>query len=463
MALRTIRQFGDPILNKHAKEVVQLTPNLKDLIDDMFDTMYDAGGVGLAAPQVGILKRIVVIDVSESQDQPIVLVNPTILETSGEQTGMEGCLSLPGKYGEVTRPNYVKVHAFDRNMQEETLEGEGLLARCFVHEIEHLDGHLFTEHVKGDLVEAAPEEGAEEEVTLAVTQPDREKGRGRKIEESAVKTCAEKWNIPVFQPSKIRQPENAERIRAEKPDLIIVAAFGQILSQEILDIPRLGCINVHGSLLPKYRGAAPIQRSILDGEKETGVTIMQMDAGIDTGDMIAQEKVEIAADETSGSLYEKLAEAGGNLLIRTLPSILDGTAVRTPQPEEGASYAKMLDRRMGKIDWTKSAEEIGRLVRGLNPWPSAYTTLGGREFKIWGAAAQDGGSADLECPADADVCAPGTVVCTDKERIYVKTGRGILALTEVQAEGKKRMPASAFMRGFHFEPGKTVLGGEVLK
>lgn len=297
-------------------------------------------------------------------------------------------------------------------------------------------------------------------VTLAVTQPDREKGRGRKIEESAVKTCAEKWNIPVFQPSKIRLPENAERIRAEKPDLIIVAAFGQILSQEILDIPRLGCINVHGSLLPKYRGAAPIQRSILDGEKETGVTIMQMDAGIDTGDMIAQEKVEIAADETSGSLYEKLAEAGGNLLIRTLPSILDGTAVRTPQPEEGASYAKMLDRRMGKIDWTKSAEEIGRLVRGLNPWPSAYTTLGGREFKIWGAAAQDGVSADLECPADADVCAPGTVVCTDKERIYVKTGRGILTLTEVQAEGKKRMPASAFMRGFHFEPGKTVLGGE---
>ena len=163
MALRTIRQFGDPILNKHAKEVVQLTPNLKDLIDDMFDTMYDAGGVGLAAPQVGILKRIVVIDVSESQDQPIVLVNPTILETSGEQTGMEGCLSLPGKCGEVTRPNYVKVHAFDRNMQEETLEGEELLARCFVHEIEHLDGHLFTEHVKGDLVEAAPEEGAEEE------------------------------------------------------------------------------------------------------------------------------------------------------------------------------------------------------------------------------------------------------------------------------------------------------------
>lgn len=163
MSLRTIRRFGDPILEKHCKEVTELTPRLDDLIDDMFDTMYDAGGVGLAAPQVGVLKRIVVIDVSQEQNEPIVLINPVIVETSGEQTGLEGCLSLPGKYGEVTRPDYVKVIAQDRNMKKRTLEGTELLARCFCHEIEHLDGHLFTEKVEGDLVEPDQDAGDGEE------------------------------------------------------------------------------------------------------------------------------------------------------------------------------------------------------------------------------------------------------------------------------------------------------------
>ena len=161
MALRTIRRFGDPVLEKHCKEVTELTPRLNELIDDMFDTMYEAGGVGLAAPQVGVLKRIVVIDVSAEQNEPLVLINPVIVETSGEQTGLEGCLSLPGEYGEVTRPNYVKVTALDRNMKERILEGTELLARCFCHEIEHLDGHLFTEKVEGDLV--SPEDSDESE------------------------------------------------------------------------------------------------------------------------------------------------------------------------------------------------------------------------------------------------------------------------------------------------------------
>ena len=292
------------------------------------------------------------------------------------------------------------------------------------------------------------------EVILAVTQPDRQKGRGRKVIQTPVKICAEKWNVPVFQPSRIRDPEAIERIRGLAPDLIIVAAFGQILPQELLDIPRLGCINIHASLLPKLRGAAPIQWAVINGEAESGITLMQMDAGLDTGDILFQEKVPIGPRETGGSLYEKLAVLGGEMIVRCLPLIEAGHVCPVRQNNEDSTYAPMLRKEMGEIDWTLPAVEIERRMRGMLPWPGAYTVLNGHVLKIWKAEVLEEGYCSEK---KGQLQKPGTVVATDKKAVYVAAGEGTLALLEVQAEGKKRMGTDAFLRGNSVSAG-TVLG-----
>ncbi|MDO5132564.1 MAG: methionyl-tRNA formyltransferase [Eubacteriales bacterium] len=294
-----------------------------------------------------------------------------------------------------------------------------------------------------------------EEVILAVTQPDRQKGRGRKVIRTPVRLCAEKWGVPVFQPAKIREPEAVAKIRELAPDLIVVAAFGQILPQELLDIPRLGCINIHASLLPKLRGAAPIQWAVINGDPLSGVTLMQMDAGLDTGDILAQESVPIAGDETGESLYEKLAALGGSMIVRYLPEIEAGTLMPVPQQEELSSYAPMLRKEAGQIDWSVSAARIERRLRGMLPWPGAFTTLDGQTLKIWKAEIADPQSLP-EGSADGRP-APGTVLRTDKRAVYVACGEGVLALLEVQAEGRKRMETGAFLRGNPVSAG-TVLG-----
>ena len=273
-------------------------------------------------------------------------------------------------------------------------------------------------------------------VSLVVTQPDRQKGRGKSLVKSPVKLLAEKWNIPVFQPDRIRRPEAVRRLREEEPDLIVVAAFGQILSKEILDLPPLGCVNVHTSLLPMYRGAAPIQWAVINGEKYSGVTIMKMDEGLDTGPILLQERLELDPKETGESLYDKLSVMGGRLLLDAVKGLEEGTLAAVPQEGE-TCYASMLKKEMGDIDWTQSARKIERLVRGLNSWPSAYTRFQDRILKIWDADVLD----------EEDEEAPGTVVRTDKNTIYVRCGQGILAVREVQIEGKKRMPVSAFLLG----------------
>ena len=289
-----------------------------------------------------------------------------------------------------------------------------------------------------------------QEVILAVTQPDRQKGRGRKVIQTPVKICAEKWNVPVFQPVRIREPEAIEKIRALAPDLIVVAAFGQILPQELLDIPRLGCINIHASLLPKLRGAAPIQWSVINGDSESGITLMQMNAGLDTGDILFQESVPVGPSETGESLYEKLARLGGEMIVRHLPAIEAGDISPVPQDDEKSSYAPMLRKEMGEIDWSMPAAGIEQRMRGMLPWPGAYTAFGGHTLKIWGARVLP----DAEVPAGTT---PGTVLYTDKKTICVACGEGALALLEVQAEGKKRMAADAFLRGTKIPEG-TVLG-----
>ena len=284
------------------------------------------------------------------------------------------------------------------------------------------------------------------DVSLVVTQPDRQKGRGKSVVKTPVKILAEEWNIPVFQPVRVRTPEAVARLREEKADLIVVAAFGQILSKEILDLPPYGCVNVHTSLLPMYRGAAPIQWVILNGEKYSGVTIMKMDEGLDTGPILLQEKLELDPKETGESLYDKLSLMGGKLLLKAIEGLQAGTL--TPVPQEGENcYASMLKKEMGDIDWTWSAEKTERFVRGLNSWPSAYTRYQGKILKIW----------DADVIAEESGAAPGTVVRTDKAAIYVACGQETLALKEVQIEGKKRMPVSAFLLGYHVKAG-DILG-----
>ena len=288
------------------------------------------------------------------------------------------------------------------------------------------------------------------EVCLAVTQPDKPKGRGGKMQYTPVKEKALFYNIPVYQPKRVRDPECVEELRKYNADVMVVVAFGQILPKEILEMTPYGCINVHASLLPKYRGAAPIQWAIIEGEEVTGVTTMQMDEGLDTGDMILKTEVPVAADETGESLHDKLAAAGAALCVETLKALEDGTAVREKQGESPTAYAKMLTKELGDIDWAEPAVKIERLVRGLNSWPSAYTHWNGKVMKIWRAAAEVAETADVQ---------PGTVVSVERESFAVQTGDGVLRVLEVQMPGKKRMDAGAFLRGNTMEPGELLTRG----
>lgn len=286
------------------------------------------------------------------------------------------------------------------------------------------------------------------EIVGVVTQPDKPKGRGKTLLPTPVKAVALEHNLPVYQPERARDPQFVELMQSLAPEAIIVVAFGQILPKAILDLPKYGCINVHASLLPEYRGAAPIQWAVIDGKKESGVTIMRMNEGLDTGDMISKTVVPLAEDETGGSLFDKLSEEGAKLCVTTLEEIAAGRAVYEKQPEESTTdYARMIDKKMGEIDWTQSAEKIEQLIRGLNPWPSAYTYLNGKSLKIWKAEVLEEMSEEQ----------PGHVVKAEKDKLYIQTGKGILNVQELQLEGKKRMETDAFLRGYQIEA-KTGLG-----
>lgn len=267
---------------------------------------------------------------------------------------------------------------------------------------------------------------------------------------SPVKEKALEHNLPVYQPKRARDPEFIGQMRDLNPDVMVVVAFGQILPKDLLDIPKYGCINVHASLLPKYRGAAPIQWAVIRGEKVSGVTTMQMDVGLDTGDMLMKTEVALAEDETGGSLHDKLSVLGGELLIETLKGIEAGTIRPEKQDDSQAGeYARMLDKALGKIDFSMPAGEIERLIRGLNPWPSAYTFYHGKTMKLWKAevvSADDGGEA----------AAPGQILSVDKKGFTVQTGEGALRILELQMEGKKRMDAGAFLRGCPMAAGEIL-------
>ena len=285
------------------------------------------------------------------------------------------------------------------------------------------------------------------EVAAVVTQPDRPRGRGKELQMTPVKVQALAYGIPVYQPEKVKDPAFVEILRNLQPEVIVVIAFGQILSRDILDLPPYGCINIHASLLPKYRGAAPIQWPVIDGEKETGVTTMMMDVGLDTGDMLEKTIIPLDPKETGGSLFDKLSQAGGPLILSTLEKLKAGTAVRTPQTDEDSTYAKMLTKSLGQIDWSMEAAAIERLIRGLNPWPSAYTFVHGKTLKIW--------DADV-LKESSDGAAPGQIIRTDPHSLIVAAGEALLSIRELQLEGKKRMDVETFLRGYTIEKGEIL-------
>ena len=281
-------------------------------------------------------------------------------------------------------------------------------------------------------------ESGKHEILAVVTQPDRPKGRGNKLLQTPVKEYALEQGLTVYQPQKVKTPEFVELLHELQPELIVVAAFGQFLSKEILELPKYGCINVHASLLPKYRGAAPIQYAIIKGEKESGVTIMQMDIGMDTGAMLDKVVVPIEENTTMGELHDALREQGAALLLQVIDKIAAGTAVAEPQDDAQATYATLLDRSMEHIDWSKTAQEVHNLIRGFNPAPSTFTKLpNGKSLKIWGSKMTDKSSA----------AAAGTVIETGKHSLFVACGEGVLEITGVQPESKKRMPAQVFLNG----------------
>lgn len=282
------------------------------------------------------------------------------------------------------------------------------------------------------------------EIALVVSQPDRPKGRGHELVPTPVKAAALAHNLRIYQPDKIRRGEAEEILRDTEADVIVVAAFGQLIPKTILEMKRYGCINVHGSLLPKYRGAAPIQWAVIDGEKESGITIMQMDEGLDTGDMLLKAAISLDPKETGGSLFDKLSALGASLCVEALEKLEAGELKPEKQGESLTDYARMLTKEMGELDWSRPAVELERLIRGLNPWPSAYTRLSGKTVKIWDADV-------CEEEAAGRVC--GEIARVTKDAVYVACGQGLLKINELQVSGKKRMDTAAFLRGYHLEKG----------
>jgi methionyl-tRNA formyltransferase len=473
MAILDILEYPDPRLRTKAKPVNVVDDSVRTLIDDMLETMYEAPGIGLAASQVNVHRRIIVVDVSENRDEPHAFINPE-LEVFGERVETEeGCLSVPGFYEPVTRSEGVRVKAVDRHGLPLEAEFEGLLAVCIQHECDHLEGKLFVDYLSSLPVSerlrlgfagtpsfAATILGAlletEHEMVLVLTQPDRRTGRGRKLMASPVKILAEESRIPVWDPVSLKNVS----LTAEHLDLLIVAAYGLILPPHVLEAPRLGCLNVHASLLPRWRGAAPVERAIAAGDEETGVCLMQMDAGLDTGPVYAVERVAIGDRETGGELEARLAEIGARLLIENLPDIESMTP--QPQPSSGATYAEKLTAADTGVAWEGDAAGIARRIRALSDrlpvTVFARAEAEGQQIRIRLLAADaeiPSTTAEQHAPA-----APGTIVSTDRTGVRVACGKDILKITRLQLNRGKGTPmaAGAAANGYPnlFGPGRVL-------
>ena len=451
-----------PILRQKAKPVKKINRKIKQLLDQMAVTMYDAEGVGLAAPQVAVPLRVIVVDVG---DGLVELINPEIISKEGSEVGWEGCLSIPGYLGEVERAKQIHITGLDRNGRRVYLDAADFFARALQHEVDHLDGILYTDKAKR-VVEIPPESrlrilfmGTPDFAAMildhllahgchpvaVVTQPDRPRGRGKKLQPSAVKKLAEEKGLPVWQPEDLESPEFLQQVEELDLDVIITVAYGKKLPDSILETPALASINVHASLLPRYRGAAPIQRALLAGERETGITIMHMTSRMDAGDIILQKKLDIEPEDHAGRLHDRLANLGGEALIEALRLLATGKAERIPQDDAQASYAARIQPQEEWIDWHRPADAIVNQIRAFTPWPGAKTRLGDKIIQICEARV-----ADYTAPAPA----PGSITITKDRELTVACGDGFVRITRLKPSGGKEMTAVEYLNGHPLSEGE---------
>ncbi len=469
LAQLEIRIFNDPVLRKKARPVLRINNRIRKILDDMLETMRSASGVGLAAPQVGISKRVVVVDVGEG---PYFLINPEIVSRSVEtETKWEGCLSWPGYIGEVERPLKVCVKAVDRDGHDTWVEGEGFLARALCHEIDHLDGIMYVDKAKTLTEVTQDDEDSGQEgglpltcifmgspdfavpsldelvqsgvkVPLVVTQPDRPYGRKKIMKPTPVKSRALEHGLEVLTPENMSSPEVISRLRELEPDFIAVAAFGQKLPKELLELPKYACLNVHPSLLPKYRGGNPVQRQIMSGEQASGVSIIYMSEQMDAGDICIQKTTGIGPNETYGTLEKRLSILGAHALLEAILLVYTGRAPRAPQDEKEKEMAFHLKQGEEIIDWKDSAVNIHNLVRALSPVPGSVTVFGGERIKIWQTHL-----VGPDSPGTSGGSEPGTILDASGKMVLVQCGQGVIGVAEIQPEGKTCMPARAFLMG----------------
>ena len=461
MAILNILREGEETLRKKSRPVEVINPRVLRLLDDMKDTLKKAEGVGLAAPQVGVLRRIFVVDTGE---RTVEFINPVIVQEEGVQVGTEGCLSCPGKYGIVSRPMRTKVKALDRNGNEFVFEGEELISRALCHEYDHLDGVLYVDKASeifsadardqgmmrivfmgtpafaAEALRALCEDGGHD-VALVVTNPDKPSGRGHKLTPPPVKDYALSRGIEVFQPLTLRDESARETLRAVGADVFIVAAYGKLLPPEILALPPLGCVNIHASLLPRWRGAAPINRAVMAGDAVGGVTVMYMAEGLDTGDMILKKELPIPPQMTAGEYHDRLAVLGGEAINEYLALAASGTVPREKQDDASATYAAKLTDDDRRLDFAAAAQAVCNRIRGLSPLPGAYCFYGGKRLKLLAAVPADGSGR------------PGEILGAGNGAITVACGSGAVAVTALQAEGKPKTDADSYLRGNRVEKG----------
>lgn len=481
-----MRQVGDRELRRPAQPVRRVNRSVRAALDIMTEAMAKAGGVGLAGPQLGMDRRLVVLEVNAER---LELCNPEIVRAEGMAADWEGCLSVPGLAGLVPRYEKVTVRALDARGRRTWIEADGLLARALQHEIDHLDGILFLDRAESfrygeDCTEEgqppAPRRGGPAGPTLpvprgrlrlvfmgtpafalpalsmliegnyhvvaVVTQPDRPAGRGRHVTPPPVKAYAAGRGIPLLQPTGSGCGDLGRALEGFAPDLVVTVAFGRLLPPEVLALPPLGCVNLHASLLPRHRGAAPIPWAIVEGDTLTGVSTFYMDEGLDTGDVVLRRATPIRQDDTAGVLHDRLALQGAGLLEETVRLCARGVVPRLPQCDAEATVARRLTPADEKLCWERPATVLERWVRALAPSPGAYTTHRGRRLKVRRArVAQRAGC-------------PGEVLAVEPDGVTVAAGEGSLILEEVQPEGGRAMAAVEYARGRCLEPGET-LGG----
>ncbi len=453
--------IGDSQLERECEPVHKFDRRLWNLLDRMTKTMYHNRGAGLAAVQVGVPEQVIVADYGEG---PVELINPEILREKGEETAFEGCLSVPGYLGEVTRPTELRLRAADRDGETFWLDLHGWPARVLRHEIDHLRGTLFVDR-SDRVIRLAPEAqlrvvfmGSPEFSTYTlralldnnctvvgvVTAPDRPRGRGQKLQPTPVKRLTQCARIPVLQPGKSDDHELARQLRWLEPDVIITCAYGRLLKPEILEIPRQGCINAHPSLLPLYRGAAPIERQLLAGEKETGVTVFYIQPEMDAGPILAQRATPISGQEDAGALHDRLAVLSGRLVLESLEKIARDEARPREQDSSRATFAPKIRREELQIDWTEPAGSIVNRIRAFSPRPGAWTMHRDYKLKVLRAEA----SAETDGSAQ-----PGEVLDVGREFIRVACSSGSCLLRAVQPAGSRPMDIDDFINGHEIAQG----------